>query len=291
MNRCIIGVVAVVVLLVGCGGNTPLPEQRYASSDALFSQMDSNLAASESLKKVIEIDHSRLGMEAGSSMPPSRVLIFSNPELETKLIAMNPLTALDLPLRILAYEPELNAPANVIFNSFDYLASRYGITTELKPLYDETMAVILQAIPPDKIAAFSSNTMKPDGIITIPSPFDFSTTMQRVQTAIESQDDTVGFGTVDFKAQAETLGLSIAPMTMILFGGPAPGAKAMSKAPTLGLDAFCQKFLIWQDENGKVYLSFNDLLALADRQEAKTSLPLRVINHRLKKTFSAALEN
>ena len=77
---------------------------------------------------------------------------------------------------------------------------------------------------------------------------------------------------------------------MILFGAPAPGASAMSDAPTLGLDAFCQKFLVWQNPGGQVYLSFNDLLALAERQDVSKSIALRLIDFRLGRTFREALE-
>ncbi|MCA9195844.1 MAG: hypothetical protein KDB03_28965, partial [Planctomycetales bacterium] len=72
--------------------------------------------------------------------------------------------------------------------------------------------------------------------------------------------------------------------------GPGPGGKAMASAPTLGLDAFCQKLLIWQDEKGTVHVTFNDLRVLAARQEVSGGLPLRVINGRLKETFLTALE-
>ena len=64
----------------------------------------------------------------------------------------------------------------------------------------------------------------------------------------------------------------------------------MASAPTLGLDAFCQKLLIWQDEGGTAHVTFNDLLALAKRQNVSGGLPLRVINKRLKETFSKAVE-
>ena len=63
----------------------------------------------------------------------------------------------------------------------------------------------------------------------------------------------------------------------------------MNKAPSLGLDAFCQKFLVWQDDNNKVHLSFNDLLDLAERQDVGKSIAFRVINYRLGKIFNAAL--
>ena len=47
--------------------------------------------------------------------------------------------------------------------------------------------------------------------------------------------------------------MAIKPTTLILFGGPAPGAKAMNGAATLGLDAFCQKFLVWEDAKGGAF--------------------------------------
>jgi uncharacterized protein (DUF302 family) len=59
----------------------------------------------------------------------------------------------------------------------------------------------------------------------------------------------------------------------------------MAGAPELGLDAFCQKLLIWQGEDGRTRVSFNDLLVLAERQAAPSSMALRVINFRLNSTF------
>jgi hypothetical protein len=64
----------------------------------------------------------------------------------------------------------------------------------------------------------------------------------------------------------------------------------MSSAPQLGLDAFCQKLLIHEGEDGRVHVRFNDLLAEAERHRDATSLTLRVINHRIRTTFETALE-
>lgn len=283
---------SVIILLTGCDSGEPLTAERYKEPDALFLQLEKNINTTAALQKVVEIDHSRLGNESGSEMPPARVLIFSNPRLEIELIKQNPLVAIDLPLRVLAFESEPGGESKVIYNSFDYIESRYQLTPPLvlRELFDETMTRVLRGIDPEKIASFDQDTMEPDGITTISSPFDFQTTLKKVQAAIESQDDTVGFGSVDFQEQAWTVGDEIVPATLILFGAPAPGAKAMNKVPTLGLDAFCQKFLVWQDENEQVYLSFNDLLALAERQDVAKSVALRVINYRLNKVFSNALE-
>ena len=50
-----------------------------------------------------------------------------------------------------------------------------------------------------------------------------------------------------------------------------------------------QKFLLLQDEEGQTYLSFNDLMALVEGQDASKSVALRVMNFRLNKTFGDAL--
>jgi uncharacterized protein (DUF302 family) len=282
----------VLLFMVGCGDSQPLTPERYSGSDELFQQLESNVAANPAWHKVTEIDHSRLGVEAGSSMPPARVLIFSNPQLETALIQQNPLVALDLPLRVLAYEESPGGESKVIYNDFAFVQSRYKLMGQspFGAAYEQSFAEVLEGIPSGHIGSFQTSVMKNDGIITINSPFNFTVTMERILESIASQDDTVSFGSVDFKAQASEMGIDLLPNTMILFGAPEPGAKAMSKSPTLGLDAFCQKFLVWQDESGQVHLSFNDLLAIAERQGVSKSVALRVINYRLNKVFSEALQ-
>ena len=289
------GLLAIPLLttvLAGCGGPEPVASERYKGPDSLFEILDENVAASGTLEKIVEIDHSRLGAEAGSTMPPARVLIFSNPALEALLVGVNPLVAIDLPLRVLAYDNPADGEPTVTFNSFDYLRSRYGLADQkaLATMYDASMAAAVRGIESARVASFSNDIMQPDRIITLDSPFDFETTVERLTAAIDAQDDTVWFGVVDFQQRAQEQGVEVAPAKLLLFGGPAPGAKAMAKTPTLGLDAFCQKLLVWQDETGAVKASFNDLLAVAERQEVPKSPALRVINHRLSSTFEGALE-
>lgn len=163
-------------------------------------------------------------------MPPARVLIFSDPELEAELMQIDPRVAIDLPLRVLTYESVPDGESRVIFNSFDHLRSRYGLEGQpnLAGRFDLAMSVALRGI---------------------------------------------------------------APARLLLFGGPALGAKAMAKAPTLGLDAFCQKLLVWQDDAGEVFVSFNDLLVLAARQGVPKSVALRIIDSRLQSVFGSALES
>ncbi len=270
----------------------PISAYRYVETDRIFREMETNIRSHEELDVIVDIDHSRLGAEAGSPMPPSHVLIYSDPLLDAAIIEKNPIAAIDLPLRVLVYEDPESGNAKFITNSYDFIAKRHGLSDDdaIRTRYMAAIAAALKGIPDESIAVFRSDTMPSSGLITLASPYSIDETVQRVMDAIRSQGDTVVFGTVDFAERSKMHGVSTHPIRMILFGGPGPGGKAMANTPTLGLDAFCQKLLIWQGEDETIRVTFNDLLALAERQEAPFGLPLRIINRRLMKTFSTALE-
>ncbi len=282
-------VALMTISVVSCGQEAPAGPERYSSVDALFDFVKRNVEADPALAPVVDIDHSRLGAEAGSVMPPAHVLIYSAPGLQSRMVAANQLVAIDLPLRVLAYEDPTTGEARLIANRYAYVAARYGLDDSFAAEYEQALTAALARAPAGAVAEFESNTMPEPGIVTFESDFAFEETERRVLEAINAQDDTVYFGTVDFAAEAASAGMTLRPTRLILFGGPGPGATAMADAPTLGLDAFCQKLLIWEDEQGQVRVSFNDLLALAERQGPGPSIPLRVINRRLASTFSEAV--
>jgi uncharacterized protein (DUF302 family) len=284
-------VVTSLLSLVSCRAPEPIPASRYATSDALFEAVQRNIEESAFLRKVVEIDHSRLAAERGAIMPPARVILFSNPELQARLVQRNPLVGIDLPLRVLSFEDQSTREARLVRNRFEYIAVRHDLEPDLSGEYEASMSTALAGIAPVHVRVVPVDRLDERGIVTIESEFDFETTLQRVREAIESQDDTLWFGTIDFASDGAGVGIDVRPATLMLFGGPVPGAKAMSDAPILGLDAFCQKLLVWQDDEGRVQVSFNDLLVLADRFEVGRSLPLRVINRRITQTFSEAVRS
>jgi uncharacterized protein (DUF302 family) len=64
------------------------------------------------------------------------------------------------------------------------------------------------------------------------------------------------FTELDHAAAAETNGLKLPARTVIVFGNPRLGTPLMQKAPTLAIDV-PPKALVWQDDQGKVWLTFN----------------------------------
>lgn len=270
----------------------PIDASRYVEPDRLFQTLVANVRSHPEFEVIVDIDHSRLGAQAGSPMPPSHVLIWSDPKLEADILSINPVAAVDLPLRVLAYEDQATGRAAVISNRYEFVARRHSLpeNPSLRERYESAVSKVTRGIPGAALTAFPSDDMPDPGIVTLKSPHDFESTKKRIQSVIRAQSDTVDFGEVDFAARSKAHGVELRPLQLILFGGPGPGGKAMASAPTLGLDAFCQKLLIWQDKDGTVNVTFNDLRALAKRQGVSGGLPLQVINRRLKEGFSGALE-
>jgi hypothetical protein len=91
---------------------------------------------------------------------------------------------------------------------YAYIQSRYNLPgqSNLEAVYEQSIAAALQGIPEAQIGSFEHVAIEDGGIITINSPFRFAETMQRINDAIASQDDTVDFGIVDFQKQAEEQG-------------------------------------------------------------------------------------
>jgi uncharacterized protein (DUF302 family) len=97
-----------------------------------------------------------------------------------------------------------------------------------------------------------------DGMITKPSKHSVKETIMRFEAAVK-QKEAAGFMVfteVDHAAAAKKFGLDMRPRTVILFGNPKLGTPAMVKTPLLAIDV-PPKALVWEDDQGKVWLSYN----------------------------------
>lgn len=96
------------------------------------------------------------------------------------------------------------------------------------------------------------------GLITMSSKYSAGETIQRFEAAIREKADQgwMVFTEIDHAAAAEKNGLKLPARTVIVFGNPRLGTPAMQKAPTLAIDV-PPKALVWQDDQGKVWLTFN----------------------------------
>ena len=235
---------------------------------------------------IVSIDHARLAEEAGVYTPPSIVSIFSNPEVNTNLIRLNPLTALDLPYKVLCYSEPDTTSISIAYASAAYLMKRHGLREQDITSYARDMNQLLSTFQNSRITVADTNKVTLNyGILLLESDYDFETTVDRLKEVIRSQNDTKWFGEIDFQNEAMDFNIQLGKIRLLLFGAPAPGGQAMFNSPRLGLDAFCQKLLIFEDGNNNVKVAFNDIEDFAKLHYNRATKPQGLINQRLSNTF------
>ena len=72
------------------------------------------------------------------------------------------------------------------------------------------------------------------------------------------------FAHINFKEDAEKAGLKMRPSQMLMFGNPKAGTPLILATPIIAID-LPLKVLVWEDEQGKVWLSYNKPEYLKER--------------------------
>ena len=97
-----------------------------------------------------------------------------------------------------------------------------------------------------------------NGLITKPSKYSVKETVTRFEAAVKDREAAgfTVFTEIDHAAAAKKFGLDMRPRTVIVFGNPKVGTPAMVNTPLLAIDV-PPKALVWEDDQGKVWLSYN----------------------------------
>jgi uncharacterized protein (DUF302 family) len=106
-----------------------------------------------------------------------------------------------------------------------------------------------------------------DGVISKPSRYSVSETLDRLEAVVKAKGLTV-FARIDHSGEAEKAGLHMRPTQLLIFGSPKAGTPMMNAAPSLAID-LPLKALAWQDQDGKVWLSYNSPDYLKQRHHLK----------------------
>lgn len=117
------------------------------------------------------------------------------------------------------------------------------------------------------LLALSSTAFAADGLIALKSPYEAKQTMDRFESNAKEKGLKV-FARVDHTAGAVSVGMTLRPTEVLIFGNPKGGTPFMECAQTLGID-MPLKALVWQDAKGQVWLGYNDPAYLARRHHAK----------------------
>ncbi len=115
-----------------------------------------------------------------------------------------------------------------------------------------------------------SATEQTRGLIHLECSRPVEETVARLESALKERGLRV-FARIDHSKAAAEVGLKMRPTQVLLFGNPSTGTPMMIAAPTLAID-LPSKALVWEDEAGKVWLSYNAPEYLKHRHDIPESV-------------------
>lgn len=109
---------------------------------------------------------------------------------------------------------------------------------------------------------------------------------ERLEKIVKEKGFTV-FARVDHAAGAQSVGQTLRPTQLLIFGNPAGGTPLMQAQQTMGM-ALPLRVLVWQDADGKTWIGHDAMPALAAERGLKDHPALGRIGEALKGMTDAA---
>ncbi len=94
-----------------------------------------------------------------------------------------------------------------------------------------------------------------NGIVNLLSPRPVEQTVQTLENILKAKGVKL-FAVVDHSGEAEAAGLRMRPTKLLIFGNPKAGTAIMTAAPSAAID-LPLKVLVWEDDGGSVWMSYN----------------------------------
>jgi uncharacterized protein (DUF302 family) len=111
--------------------------------------------------------------------------------------------------------------------------------------------------------------MTDNGLVSLRSKVSTHETLERLSTAVAKRNLTV-FARIDHAAAAASVGLSLRPTDVVIFGIPRGGTGLMQDRQSVGID-LPLKALVWEDADGSACLTFNAPAWIASRHSLGTA--------------------
>jgi uncharacterized protein (DUF302 family) len=97
--------------------------------------------------------------------------------------------------------------------------------------------------------------MSANGIVDIASSHSVDEVVEKLK-AILSAKGVMLFALVDHSGEAAKAGMTMRPTKLLIFGSPKAGTPLMLAAPSIAID-LPLKILVWEDSDGKTWVSYN----------------------------------
>jgi uncharacterized protein (DUF302 family) len=111
------------------------------------------------------------------------------------------------------------------------------------------------------------------GIINRQSAHTIDETVTKLEGILKAKGVKL-FALVDHSGEAEKAGLQMRPTKLLIFGNPKGGTPLMIASPSVAID-LPLKLLVWEDGEGKVWISYNS----PEYLQARHGLPQELVGN------------
>jgi uncharacterized protein (DUF302 family) len=108
------------------------------------------------------------------------------------------------------------------------------------------------------------------GLVDLPSKHSVDETVEKLKGILQSKQVTL-FALVDHSGEAAKVGMKMPPTKLLIFGNPIAGTPVILASPRSAID-LTLKILIWEDANGKVWVTYNSPAYLQERHNFPAEL-------------------
>jgi len=203
----------------------------------------------QGLEIVGVLDHAANAKKVDLELAPTQLILFRDRRLEKKLLRRSATVAIDLPLKILVWEDADTGEIKLLYNGSGYLSDRHDIYS-----WDP-----LQYRLNKRLKQFGQLQ---NGLVTIDTEQSVDETVEKLKEVLLNNGFFIPF-TFDFTRKSGFWHFK-RPAQLIVFGNPKVGTPLMQNQQSIGID-LPQKFLVWEDRDGQVHVTYNDPLFIGKR--------------------------
>jgi len=113
------------------------------------------------------------------------------------------------------------------------------------------------------ILFLAAPSLAAEGLVTVPSSYSVEETADRLERVLNEKGMTI-FNRIKHSEAAAAVGVEMQKTELMIFGNPKVGSPLMKCQHSAAID-LPQKALIWEDENARVWISYNDPRYLVKR--------------------------
>jgi uncharacterized protein (DUF302 family)/uncharacterized membrane protein YidH (DUF202 family) len=108
------------------------------------------------------------------------------------------------------------------------------------------------------------------GVVDKASNHSVDQIVEKLKDLLQAKGITL-FAFVDHSGEAEKVGMKMRPAKLLIFGSPKAGTPLMVAAPSIAID-LPLKILVWEDGQGRVWVSYNSPEYLRERHDLPQEL-------------------